>query len=65
MPQTSFNDFLENRRQGRLDSYKASRQDVTAHTNSEDRILSDGYATRQIIELVQNGADAISDSPAG
>jgi superfamily II DNA or RNA helicase len=61
MPQPSFADFLERRRQARLDSYKSYRADVTAHTNSENRILNDGYEARQIIELVQNGADAISD----
>ena len=51
MLQPSFNEFLGKRRQGRLDSYKTSRPDVTALTNSENRILSDGYATRQIIEF--------------
>ena len=61
MPQPSFADFLERRRSERLDGYKSNRPDVTAHTNSENRILNDGYETQQIIELVQNGADAISD----
>ncbi|CAL9491371.1 DEAD/DEAH box helicase [Streptomyces sp. enrichment culture] len=40
-----------------LDVYRADPGHVQEHANNERRITQGGYGTRQIYELVQNGAD--------
>jgi len=48
-----------------LDAYRANPQLVLEHANIERAIVQGGYGHRQIYELVQNGADALIDSPGG
>lgn len=47
----------------RLTAYKAAPHDAEEHANVETSVLAGGYGYRQIAELVQNAADAISDTP--
>lgn len=47
--------------QQRLDAYKKCPRDVREHASIEESVLAGRYGYRQIHELVQNGADAISE----
>lgn len=53
-------DFLEEVRDGRLESYRHSPQDVNAHFSDEGQIQSD-YHKRFAFELIQNADDAMQD----
>ncbi len=46
----------------RLNAYRAAPHDAEEHANIETSVLAGGYAYRQIAELVQNGADAVSEA---
>ncbi|RBP45210.1 superfamily II DNA or RNA helicase [Roseimicrobium gellanilyticum] len=46
----------------RLGAYERYKDDILEHYGIEQRVLAGGYAYRQILELVQNGADAILDA---
>jgi C4-dicarboxylate-specific signal transduction histidine kinase len=48
-----------------LESYKSIPYDVRDHYKSELEALADGYCYRQVLELVQNAADAILEHAAG
>ena len=48
-----------------LDAYRAQPNHVTEHANQEHDTAHGGYAHRQLYELVQNGADALSQSGTG
>ena len=43
----------------RLRAYTAQPRDATEHFETENEVLSGGYAYRQLYELIQNSADAI------
>lgn len=45
-----------------LDTYRADLKLLHEHANQEDSFRTGGYAERQLFELVQNAADAISRS---
>ena len=45
-------------------AYIASPGDIREHYGIEQTVLAGGYGYRQLLELVQNGADAILESPA-
>ena len=45
----------------RLAAYRAAPHDAEEHANIEMSVLAGGYAYRQIAELIQNAADAISE----
>lgn len=46
----------------RLKAYEAQPRDALEHSETENEVLSGGYAYRQLFELVQNAADAILES---
>lgn len=48
----------------RLAAYSAAPHDAEEHANIETSVLAGGYAYRQVAELVQNAADAISEMSA-
>ena len=48
-----------------LDAYRSQPIWVTEHANHEEDTARGGYARRQLFELVQNGADALSGSGGG
>lgn len=50
--------WLEQHREGTLKAYDADPLLVTEHANQEDSYRTGGYAERQLLELVQNAADA-------
>lgn len=52
-------DLIEAKRQSRLDAYRVARSDIREHAGIEETVLAGGYGYRQVLELVQNGADAI------
>lgn len=53
---------IENKRQNRLDAYRSEPADIREHAGIEETVLAGGYGYRQILELVQNGADAILEA---
>ena len=46
-------------------AYRSQPNLVLEHTNHEEDTARGGYATRQLFELIQNGADALAGSPGG
>jgi hypothetical protein len=53
--------FIEQWRRDRLENYRRMPADIREHAGIEETVLAGGYGYRQIVELVQNGADAISE----
>ncbi len=51
--------FLHDECEARLRAYTAQPRDAAEHFETENDVLSGGYAYRQLFELVQNAADAI------
>jgi hypothetical protein len=47
---------------GRVKAYEAQPRDAAEHFETENEVLSGGYAYRQLYELVQNAADAILEA---
>ncbi|GAB2587620.1 hypothetical protein GCM10027034_20030 [Ramlibacter solisilvae] len=54
--------FLEQLVQNRLRSYAAEPGLLREHYGIEQSVLAGGYGYRQVLELVQNGADAILEA---
>ena len=48
-----------------IDAYAAQRNLVLEHAHIEQDTAHGGYAHRQLFELIQNGADALSGAPEG
>ncbi|MEV4167469.1 DEAD/DEAH box helicase [Nonomuraea dietziae] len=48
-----------------LNSYLANTDLIEEHANIETSIREGGYGTRQLFELIQNGADELRDKPGG
>ena len=48
-----------------LDAYRSQPNLVVEHAHHEEDTTRGGYARRQLFELIQNGADALSDSGGG
>lgn len=46
----------------RLAAYRVSPGDIREHAGIEETVLAGGYGYRQVLELVQNGADAILEA---
>jgi len=61
-PAPSLNGVIESLNASRLAAYDQCRHDLAEHHGIEQTILAGGYGYRQILELVQNGADAILDA---
>ncbi len=57
--------FVHDECQKRLRAYEAQPRDAAEHFETENEVLSGGYAYRQLYELVQNAADAILESGKG
>ena len=55
-------EFIESRNQKMLDAYALLPSLITEHDGIEQTVLAGGYGYRQIMELVQNGADAILEA---
>jgi hypothetical protein len=54
--------FLEQLNSKRLRSYDADPGLLKEHFGIEETVLAGGYGYRQILELVQNGADALLEA---
>ncbi|EHK53640.1 DEAD/DEAH box helicase [Allomesorhizobium alhagi] len=57
--------FVANECEARLSAYSAQPRDAAEHYETENDVLSGGYAYRQLFELVQNAADAILEGGEG
>lgn len=55
-------EFVHNECQKRLRAYEAQPRDAAEHFETENEVLSGGYAYRQLFELIQNAADAILEA---
>jgi hypothetical protein len=54
--------FINQLRESRLKAYEASPGDIKEHHGIEEVVLAGGYGYRQVLELVQNGSDAILEA---
>ena len=57
--------FLRTKMEERLSAYRASAGDVEEHANQEQEAAYGGYATRQVVELIQNAADQQTPETGG
>ena len=53
-------DFVQEECDRRLRAYAAQPRDAVEHFETENEVLSGGYAYRQLYELIQNAADAVT-----
>ncbi len=58
-PQAELQQWIVDHRQRALEAYRANTHLVAEHGNQEDSYRTGGYADRQVLELVQNAADAL------
>ena len=54
--------FVEEACNRRLRAYEAEPRDTIEHFETENEVLSGGYAYRQVYELIQNAADAVIEA---
>ncbi|MDP1651735.1 MAG: hypothetical protein Q8L56_03335 [Rhodocyclaceae bacterium] len=54
--------LIDQLRRSRLAAYRVARGDIREHAGIEETVLAGGYGYRQVLELVQNGADAILEA---
>ena len=54
--------FLNRLNDGRMRSYDADPGLLKEHFGIEETVLAGGYGYRQVLELVQNGADALLEA---
>ncbi len=58
--------LIDTLREQRIAAYRVMPRDIKEHHGIEQTVLAGGYGYRQVLELVQNGADAIlEDHEAG
>ncbi len=62
MTKDELREFLSERREARLRAYEACPADLGEHFGIEQTMLGGGYGYRQVLELVQNGADAMLEA---
>ena len=55
-------ELIDQLRAKRLAAYKELPEDIHEHHGIEQTVLAGGYGYRQVLELVQNGADAILEA---
>jgi uncharacterized membrane-anchored protein YhcB (DUF1043 family) len=55
-------EFVHDEYQKRLQAYEAQPRDADEHFETENEVLSGGYAYRQLYELVQKAASAILEA---
>ena len=56
------NELIDQLRTARLEAYAKFKADIREHHGIEQTVLAGGYGYRQVLELVQNGADAILEA---
>lgn len=61
-PEERMKELIDQKRTERLAAYTAEAGLVREHYNREQTVLAGGYGYRQVLELVQNGADAILEA---
>ena len=61
-PDGALVELLEERRGQRIRSYLANPHDIAEHVAIERRMREGGYRDRPLLEVVQNGADAIREA---
>ena len=61
-PDGELGKHIRDETQNTLGGYERQPNFITEHANTEEDAAKGGYANRQIMELVQNGADALSDT---
>ena len=54
--------FVQEECKRRLSAYRAQPRDAAEHFETENEVLSGGYAYRQLYELIQNAADAVIEA---
>lgn len=59
---TQLEALIEQKYQNRLAAYRKEPGDIREHAGIEETVLAGGYGYRQVLELVQNGADAILEA---
>ncbi|WP_408607763.1 sacsin N-terminal ATP-binding-like domain-containing protein, partial [Blastococcus atacamensis] len=59
-PQVDLQQWIVDHRERAMDAYRANPLLVAEHGNQEDGYRTGGYAERQLLELIQNAADALS-----
>lgn len=64
-PDSEIGQFLEDQRLKTLISYESQPLLIVEHANQEQDTARGGYADRQVVELVQNAADQLSDGVGG
>ena len=64
-PEGALGRFVEAETKSTLRAYREQPNLVTEHANEEHDTSHGGYAHRQLYELVQNGADALSQAGSG
>ncbi len=57
--------YIRRESKNTLDAYRSQPNLIVEHANTEEDTARGGYAQRQLFELVQNGADALSLSDGG
>ena len=57
--------YIREQSEKTLEAYRSQPNLVAEHSNTEEDTARGGYANRQLFELVQNGADALSLSDGG
>ena len=57
--------YIQEQSEKTLQAYRSQPNLVAEHANTEEDTARGGYAHRQLFELVQNGADALSLSDGG
>jgi len=64
-PEERLGTFIVEESRKNLSAYREQHRRVDEDANTEEDIVGGGYAHRQLFELVQNSADAVSDAPDG
>lgn len=54
--------FVEEECGRRLSAYRAQPRDAAEYFETENEVLSGGYAYRQLYEFIQNAADAVIEA---
>ncbi|MCC7491190.1 MAG: DEAD/DEAH box helicase [Fimbriimonadaceae bacterium] len=54
--------LIDDSRDGRLGAYERVPDDLSEHHGIEETVLAGGYGYRQVLELIQNAADAILEA---
>ena len=57
IPAGALEEMIEEWRGNRIENYRRMPQDIREHAGIEETVTAGGYGYRQILELVQNGAD--------